>query len=49
MKVKFKNGTREYIMKVKEELKNGDVILIDGSTVEKDQVLERIKEKVVKK
>lgn len=45
MKVKFKNGERTYTMKVKEELKNGDVILIDGSTIEKDEIIEKIKEK----
>jgi hypothetical protein len=45
IKVKFKNGDRTYIMKVKEKLKNGDVILIDGSTIEKEYILETIKEK----
>jgi hypothetical protein len=45
IKVVFKNGDRTYRMKVKETLKNGDVILIDGSTVEKKDIIETIKEK----
>ena len=45
IKVRFKNGDRTYTMKVRETLKNGDVILIDGSVIEKHEILETIKEK----
>lgn len=45
IKVRFKNGERTYTMKVQETLKNGDVILIDGSNIEKKDILETIKEK----
>ena len=47
MKIKFKNGTRTYTMKVKEELGNGDVILIDGSLIEKHEILETIEDKPI--
>lgn len=43
MKVRFKNGDRTYIMKVSEEFKNGDVRLIDGSIIEKKDIIELIK------
>lgn len=42
-KVRFRSGEREYTMKVKETLKNGDVRLIDSTLVEKKNILETIK------
>lgn len=46
IKVKFSNGTgRVYTMKVKETLKNGDVRLIDGTLLEKPEIIEIIKTK----
>ena len=43
MKIKFKNGSRTLVMKVQEFLSNGDARLIDGSVVEKKDILETIK------
>lgn len=45
IKVVFKNGDRTYRMKAKEIQKNGDALLIDGSTIEKKDIIEIIKEK----
>lgn len=41
--VKFQNGNKTIIMKVLETLKNGDVRVIDGSVIEKQEILETIK------
>lgn len=46
IKVKFRNGDRTYLMKVQESFKNGDVKLIDGSIVEKKDILETVKKKL---
>lgn len=42
MKIRFKQGDRIYLMKVIKELENGDMIVIDGSTVEKKDIIEKI-------
>lgn len=39
MKIKFKEGVRIYTMKVLEVLENGDFRVIDGSIVEKNNVI----------
>lgn len=44
-KIRFKSGDREYLMKVLEILKNGDVRVIDSSIIEKKNIIEIIKVK----
>lgn len=43
MKIRFKEGERTYIMKVLETLKNGDVRVIDGSIIDKKNIIETLK------
>lgn len=43
LKARFKSGERTYIMKILESLPNGNVVLIDGSTVLKKDIIEIIK------
>lgn len=43
LKARFKSGERSYIMKILESLPNGDVVLIDGSTVEEKDIIEIVK------
>lgn len=42
MKVRFKEGSRIYVMKIVEELENGDIKVIDGTIVEKKNIIEII-------
>ena len=44
MKIRFKETEdgRTYLMKVLEVLKNGDVKVIDGSTISKQNIIETI-------
>jgi len=46
IKVRFQSGDRKYLMKVQETFKNGDVKLIDGSTIEQKDIIETIKNKL---
>lgn len=40
MKITFKEGNRTYTMKVLEKLENGDFKVIDGSIIEKNNIIE---------
>lgn len=45
VKIVFKNGDRTYKMKALKLNKDGSAQLIDGSTIEKEDIVEIIKEK----
>lgn len=45
VKVVFKNGDRTYKMKATKLNKDGSAVLIDGSTIDKEDIIEIIKEK----
>ena len=45
----FTNGSRKLKMKIKEHFEDGSVRLVDGSILEKNEILEIIKWKILKK